>query len=157
MADLVLINKTEHLTKYQQDGRIREIGKLNPFARIIATKFGNTDEVSLDNVMQKIRTAFDFVGLPSAHRHITTKLLEFDKPLYKQEFLRWFTYLMDVNKRTIYRVKGMLYFENEPFEYILQGVGGNFELMEGELILEPGVSKIVFIGNLDKIELTPDF
>jgi len=157
VADLILINKSEHLAKDQQDIRIKEIGKLNPFVQIITTEFGNTDEVSLDNVVQKVRNAFDFVSLPSSHRHLSAKLLEFEKPIQKEEFLRWFTYLMDVNKRTIYRVKGILYFENEPFEYILQGVGGNFELTEGELVIESGVSRMVFIGNLHKIELKANF
>ena len=152
VSDLILINKSEQLKKGQRDVWLKEIGKLNPFARLIFTEFGNASEISLDKIVQKTRTSFDFVSLSTSHRHITTKLLEFEKPMSKPKFLRWFTYLMDVNKRAIYRVKGILYFENEPFEYILQGVGGDFELTEGELVMEPGISKIVFIGKLEYIQ-----
>ncbi|HPF52537.1 MAG TPA: GTP-binding protein [Draconibacterium sp.] len=152
VSDLILINKSEQLKKGQRNVWLKEIGKLNPFARLIFTEFGNASEISLDKIVQKTRTSFDFVSLSTSHIHITTKLLEFEKPMSKPEFLRWFTYLMDVNKRAIYRVKGILYFENEPFEYILQGVGGDFELTEGELVMEPGISKIVFIGKLEYIQ-----
>jgi len=152
VADLILINKSNELTKGQHEAFLKEIGKLNPFARMIPTAYGNADEVELDKVMQKIRTAFDFVHFPSVHQHIETKLMEFGTPIPKEEFLRWFSYLMDVNKRLIYRTKGVLYFEDEPFEYILQGVGGNFELTEGDLVIEPGESKIVFIGKLSDVQ-----
>lgn len=153
VADLILINKSEQVENSQREVWLKEIGKLNPFARLVFTEFGNAAEVSLDKVMQKIRTAFDFVNFSSSHKHIETRLIEIEKPMSKQEFLRWFTYLMDVNKRTIYRAKGILYFEDEPFEYILQGVGGNFELTEGDLVMEPDVSKIVLIGKLKNFEL----
>ncbi|MCK3684321.1 GTP-binding protein [Maribellus sp. YY47] len=152
VADLILINKSNELTKGQHEAFLKEIGKLNPFARMIPTAYGNANDVELDKVMQKIRTAFDFVHFPSVHQHIETKLMEFGTPIPKEEFLRWFSYLMDVNKRLIYRTKGVLYFEDEPFEYILQGVGGNFELTEGDLVIEPGESKIVFIGKLSDVQ-----
>jgi len=152
VADLVLINKSEQLNNGQREVWLKEIGELNPFASLVFTEFGSAGEVSLDKVMQKTRTAFDFVSFSNSHKHIETRLIEFEKPMHKQEFLRWFTYLLDVNKRNIYRVKGILYFLDEPFEYILQGVGGNFEMTEGDLKMEPGVGKVILIGKLDKLE-----
>jgi G3E family GTPase len=52
----------------------------------------------------------------------------FSRPLNREEFTRRLAYNLDVYKKEIYRVKGILCFENEPFEFILQGVGGNFEI-----------------------------
>jgi G3E family GTPase len=60
--------------------------------------------------------------------------------------MEWLLYTIDLYKTEIYRVKGILCFENEPFEYILQGVGGSFELEEGDLIINAFLSVIVFIG-----------
>lgn len=151
VADLILINKSEQLKNSQREVWLKEIGKLNPFARLVFTEFGSAAEVSLDKVMQKIRTAFDFVSFSISHKHIQTRLIEFEKTMSKEEFLRWVTYLMDVNKRAIYRAKGILYFQDEPFEYILQGVGGNFELTEGDLVMEEGLSKLIFIGKLENV------
>ncbi len=153
VADLVLINKSGKLSEAEKNKRLEEAGKLNPFARLVFAEYGAVDEIDLDNLSQKIRTAFDFVSFPSSHAHIQTRLLEFEGAMPKKEFMRWFSYTMDVNKRQIYRAKGILYFEDEPFEYILQGVGGNFELTEGDLIMEPGESKIVLIGKLDDVQL----
>ena len=46
---------------------------------------------------------------------------------------------------------GILCFENEPYEFILQGVGGNFEITEGDLILDEVKTELVFIGRLEGI------
>lgn len=151
VADLILINKSERLDSTEKEKRLEEIGELNPFAQIIMTEFGNADEVNLNKVTQKIRSVFDFASFSSSHAHVETRLMEFEGSMPKNEFLRWFTYLMDVNKRSIYRVKGLLYFEDEPFEFILQGVGGDFELTEGDLVVKSGRSKIVFIGMLERV------
>jgi len=146
VADIILINKSEILDEQEKESMLKWLGKLNPFAKLLFTNFGNVTEIDLNNLVQKIRTTFDFITFPTSHAHIETKLIEFEGSMPKAEFLRWFSYLMDVNKRNIYRAKGLLYFEDEPFEYILQGVGGDFELTEGDLIIEPGESKIVLIG-----------
>lgn len=153
VADLIVVNKSEKLSKPERQLRVKTITQINPFARIIFTDFGNSEEIILDKIVQRNRTIFDFVSFSASHSHIETRLLTLEKNMSKDEFLRWFTYLADVNKRSIYRVKGILYFEDEPFEYILQGVGGNFELTEGDLIMEPGVSKVVFIGKLAHLKL----
>lgn len=153
VADLILINKSEALTRNEKDKWLEAMGKLNVFAQLLFSEYGSADGVNLSNVAQKVHSVFDFMSLPSEHSFIDTKLMEFGTPIPKQEFLRWFSYLMDVNKRLIYRAKGILYFEGEPFEYILQGVGGNFELTEGDLVLEPGEGKIVLIGKLENIQL----
>ncbi len=60
--------------------------------------------------------------------------------------MRWLSCTLEIHKNEIYRVKGILCFENEPYEYILQGVGGSFEITEGELIMGEVKSKIAFIG-----------
>ena len=67
--------------------------------------------------------------------------------------MEWLSYNLDVYKKEIYRIKGILYFEDEPFEYILQGVGGSFEISEGDLILGEAKSEIVLIGLLDNVIL----
>lgn len=152
VADLVLVNKSEGLKDDEKEQKRTEIAAFNPFTRIMFSDYGSAAEIDLNNIQRKKRTAFDFASFGTGHSHIETRLMEFDKPINKNEFLRWFSYLMDVNKRLIYRTKGILYFENEPFEYILQGIGGNFELTEGDLVLEPGESKVVFIGKLEGIQ-----
>ncbi|WP_167615122.1 CobW family GTP-binding protein [Maribellus sediminis] len=151
VADLILANKSETLDKRSTADIKSELRTINPFALVDFTSFGQAEEIELDQLQEKERSVFDFVSLASSHAHIQTKTYKFDHLLSREEFMRNLEYTIDIYKREIYRVKGVLYFQNEPFEYILQGVGGSFELIEGDPYLKPGESKIVFIGKLENI------
>lgn len=153
LADQILINKSENLSESEKETLKKELGQLNPFAEISFTEFGNSEQIRLDKIIRKIRSSFDYVSFSTSHSNIESKLIEPDKAMTKAEFLRWFSYLLDINRNLIYRSKGILYFTDEPFEYILQGLGGNFELLEGDLIVDQGKSKIVLIGKLDDLIL----
>jgi hypothetical protein len=50
-------------------------------------------------------------------------------------------------------MKGLLCFENEPYQYVLQGVGGSFELAESDELANSVVSEMVIIGNLKTFDL----
>jgi len=153
LADQLLVNKSENLRETEKEALKKELGSLNPFAEIRFTEYGNSAEIKLDKIIRKIRSSFDFVRFSHPHINIESKLIELDKKMTKADFLHWFSYLLDINRNLIYRTKGILYFADEPFEYILQGVGGNFELTEGDLLIEPGESKIVLIGKLGNLIL----
>ncbi|MFV0592985.1 MAG: CobW family GTP-binding protein [Draconibacterium sp.] len=152
VADLILVNKSEKLDEKQQDDFQAELQKLNPFAAIDFISFGETETIELNQLQEKERSVFDFMRFASSHSHIQTRTFTYDHLLNKDDFMRNLEYTIDIHKRNIYRVKGVLYFQNEPFEYILQGVGGSFELIEGDPFLEFGESKIVLIGKLDNVK-----
>ena len=71
----------------------------------------------------------------------------------KTDFLHWLGYTLDIYKNQIYRTKGIVCFQGEPFEYVIQGVGGSFEISEGEFIMDKAFSEIVCIGELDEVSL----
>ena len=147
LADQILINKAENLSDEQKLEWLEIARKINPFANIGFSQLKQHDtEINLENISQKIRTAFDYVSPDASHAHIDTKLIELEQPILKEEFIRKFSYMMDVHKRSIYRAKGILYFKEEPFEYILQGIGGSYELVEGDIFNSVGKSIIVLIG-----------
>lgn len=152
IADFVLVNKSEKLNDSEKDDLRNELHKINPFAKFQFTEFGVAD-FNLEEIQTKTRTEFDFASFKSLHLHIQTKTLSFDVPLNKAEFLRWLEYTLDIYKNKIYRTKGIFCFQNEPYEYILQGVGGNFEIIEGDLIFGEAKSDVVFIGKLEGVEL----
>lgn len=153
IADLILVNKSESLSAEQKERFLNEIQKINPIARIKFVVFGSASEIDLACIPQMQKTAFDFMSFSPSHSHIQSKMLAFSEPINKPEFLRWLSYTLDVYKNKIYRTKGILCFQNEPFEYILQGVGGNFEITEGDLILGEAKSEVVFIGKLESVNL----
>jgi G3E family GTPase len=107
----------------------------------------------VNSFLQKPKTEFNFATFSNSHTNLSTKTLQFNQPLNKQQFTEWLSYTLDLYKTEIYRVKGILCFENEPYEYILQGVGGSFELVEGDLILGETKSVVVFIGKLNGMDL----
>jgi len=153
IADLVLINKSEGFNMDEQSVFQKEIEKINPFATIRFVQFAELIDFRLENIQITSRTEFDFLRRSLMHTQIQTKTLTFYKHLNKDDFLRWLTYTIDIYKNQIYRTKGIICFQNEQFEYFVQGVGGNFELFEGDLILGQPKSEIVFIGRLVDIDL----
>lgn len=58
-----------------------------------------------------------------------------------------------IHTNDIYCVKGILRFKNEPFEFILQVLGGSFEITEGENLVSYTKSEMVLIGKLAGINL----
>ena len=160
IADLVLVSKKEKLSGIQKDILRKTLQKINPFAEIqfsqlteanfLAT-FGNLGSINkllniTDSILQNKKAKFHFTGISTSHSKLSSKTLRLNKPLKKEEFIRWLTYTLDIYKNEFYRTKGILCIENEPFEYILQGVGGSFELVEGEEFVQSEKSVIVFIG-----------
>lgn len=146
VADLVLVNKSEKMENTAREHLQQEVKSLTPFARIVFTEFARVENIELNNLMKKTRSVFDFMSYNSSHSHIQTRTFSFEEPLQKEEFLCRLEYALDIHKRDIYRAKGMLYFKNDPFEYFLQGVGGSFELIEGDFSDGNSNSVIVLIG-----------
>ncbi|WP_045030632.1 CobW family GTP-binding protein [Draconibacterium sediminis] len=153
IADLILLNKTENLDEKQQEELTERLKNLAPLAKIQSTSFGEAKELKLKDLRQHSFNAYSFLSYKSNHALVQTKTLSFSAPLKRDDFLYWLEYTLDIYKSQIYRCKGVVCFQNEPFEYILQGVGGRFELEEGDLILEAPESHIVFIGKLDGLAL----
>ncbi|WP_321375423.1 GTP-binding protein [uncultured Draconibacterium sp.] len=153
VADLILLNKTETLDEKQQEELAERMNKLAPLAKIHATSFGEAKELSLNELKQHSFNAYSFLSYKSNHALVRTKTLSFSAPLNRDAFLYWLEYTLEIYKSQVYRCKGVVCFQNEPFEYILQGVGGRFELEEGDLIMEAPESHIVFIGKLDGLAL----
>ena len=154
VADLILVNKSEKLDRIIRKNFQSELKAINPFAEISFVEQANADDINLNQLLSKTRSIFDFMNYSLPHAHIQTRTFRFERPLQKEEFIRHLEYTLDVHKRSIYRAKGILYFENDPFEYFLQGVGGSFEVEEGSFSESNPESLIVLIGvNLEAIAL----
>jgi len=152
MADEVVVTKAENFQPSEL-GKVKKwIEKVNPLAQNWFPENGITDGLDLFSIQKQNRF---FIERKTADLHaaIQTKTLNFSVPLNREEFTRWLAYNLDVYKNEIYRVKGLLCFENEPFEFVLQGVGGSFEITEGENLAAESLNQLVFIGQLDNLPL----
>lgn len=153
VADLMMIAKSEEVSESKKEKFRENLESINPFAEI---KYFHPDdylEIQLHSIQKKKKSLFDFVSTGSVHNEIQTRTLSFERPLNKAEFVHWLEYNLDIYKNRIYRTKGILCFENELYEFILQGVGGSFFITEGDLILEEAKSTVVFIGKLADVDL----
>jgi len=173
VADLIVVSKSEQFSEIQTETFKENLQKINPFAEIQFTQitdfdflapFGACPDFLLGGVgvrdlfeqnsfPQKPKPKFNFVEISNSHTNLSTKTLQFNQPLNKEQFTNWLSYTLDLYKNEIYRTKGILCFENEPYEFILQGVGGSFELVEGESFINNSCcSQVLFIG-----KSIPDF
>lgn len=153
VADEIVVTKSENLQQPELKKIESWIEKINPLSVIWFSENGKTAGLDLFSIKKQNRLFVD-LGTTHLHASIQTKTLCFFVPLNRKEFTRWLAYNLDVYKNEIYRVKGILCFENEPFEFILQGVGGNLEITEGEnLVSDEKESVVVFIGKLKRLDL----
>lgn len=151
VADAVIITKTEEFSQIQKEKFTEELINLNPIACYHLSGFGYVLGFDIEDIQHKIMIVCDFTSEKAMHEHMQAKTIRRQKPLNKLEFTEWLSYTLDLYKNEIYRVKGILCFENELYEYILQGVGGSFELVEGSDLVSDSKSEIVFIGNLHNL------
>ncbi len=150
VADEVVVTKSENFPSVELNKLKSLIFEVNPLAPLYFSENGRVDEFDLFSVKRQARYIPDR-GPAQLHSSIQTKTFTFSNPLNREEFTRRLTYYLDVYKNEIYRVKGILCFENEPFEFVLQGVGGNFEITEGENLVMEHKSTLVFIGKLENL------
>jgi G3E family GTPase len=152
MADEVVVTKSENFQPSELEKVKEWTEKVNPLARVWFSENGKTNDFDLFSIQKQNRLFVDR-GKAQLHAAIQTKTLNFSVPLNRKEFTRWLAYNLDVYKKEIYRVKGILCFENEPFDFVIQGVGGSFEITEGENLAADGMNQLVFIGQLDGLPL----
>lgn len=151
VADNLLINKSEKLNSELKQQLQTTLKAINPLAEIFFAEYGIASGFDLHKISHR---QYDMESSIHSHHLMDSKIIRFHQTLNKEDFFRRLEYMLDVHKNNIYRIKGILAFENEPYEYILQGVGGSFELTEGEkLKTSDNKNEIVLIGNLKNTDL----
>lgn len=153
IADTIFITKTEDFDEERKKSIADEISKINPLAKIKLGNSGEPEKSCLGAIAEKSLTNLVLLPYPSIEKNIQAQTMQFDQPLKMETFKDWLFYTLDVYKEQVYRVKGILTFENEPYHYILQGVGGSFDLEESDMLADDNRNMIVIIGQLEGIEL----
>ncbi len=145
-ADMILISKVEKVSGYKAEKIKNSVAKINPACKVILPVNGLSTEYNPD---EKIYQPGFLPDLPSnrlLHSGIHSKTFTFNHLLEKDDFVQRLSYNLDVYKSKVYRIKGILCFRNEIYEYILQGVGGSFEITESDNIANQPYTRIVVIG-----------
>lgn len=152
-ADAVILSKTDNQSADLIRLRKENLKKINPFASyFLSTKAGTTYES--DNLWHRRPDLLPaYARNEMWHKGISSKTIYLHNPADRLAFETWLEYLLSIYARKINRVKGVVFFRNEPFEYIVQGVGNVWDITEGDLALtvQPGI--LVFIGELEGVNL----
>lgn len=167
-ADVILLNKTDLVTKDDLAAVETKIRTINPYAELHSTEHCSVD---LDSVLGRDAFALDrilamepdFLSHGHHHRHdngVTSVSLEKTQPLDPDKFFAWIREVTMRQGPDILRLKGIVAMKDDDQRFALQGV---HMLVEGDRQRpwgdgEARNSRLVFIGrNLDHKALADGF
>ena len=157
LADLVVINKVSEVTEQYKQEVTGLINQINPHAIKLYTDFARTEYPEIlnlnafnpDNIEEQSKNivAQDHTHSPhgqaiKAHSFIIKGNLDFDK------FSLFMDYFLTFNQNSIYRIKGIMSFNEVPHRMVAQSVKTMFLMTDGKpwKNYEIRESRIVFIG-----------
>jgi G3E family GTPase len=161
LSDLVVINKISSSNPKQIQWVRKKIAALNKTVPLVEGNYGRIDISQLQILQPEIHDAFirkirkPFYSEPDQNDfHSFT--IRFGGFMNEKRFSDWFRYFASFHSKSIYRIKGIVNFENSPFLSVVQAVGGAVSITEGSVanpfdFLE---NVLVFIGRkISKFEI----
>jgi G3E family GTPase len=161
LSDLVVINKISSSDPKQLQLVRKKIAALNKTVPLVEGNYGRIDIAQLQILQPEIHDAFvrkirkPFFSEPEQDDfHSFT--IRFGGVLNEKQFSEWFKYFASLHSKSIYRIKGIVNFQNSPFLGVVQAVGGAVSISEGSVanpfdFLE---NVLVFIGKkISKFEI----
>ena len=165
LSDLIILNKVGDADPAKLAYIHKKIIALNKTAQVVETNFALLDSSHLymlhpqmqDEFIKKLRKPF-YSEPESSDFHSFT--IRFGGYIKEQSFREWFKYFASLYRKQIFRIKGMVNFENNPLTGIVQSVGGMINISEGSVVnpYEPLENVLVFIGTgISKFEIEKMF
>jgi G3E family GTPase len=129
-ADVLILNKKDLLTKKKLHQVYTKIREINPNAPILPTSFGDINPGFLYEIDQ-IKSTGKLSKLFHAEHCYTHKndmfssvKIAFEKPVEKERFFR----TLNILPKEIFRMKGIIEFEDSKSPMLLQYVAGRYEI-----------------------------
>ena len=165
LSDLIVLNKINNTDPNQLPLIRNKISALNNTAKLIETNHSRIDDSQFyllqpnlqDEFLRKIRKPFYSEPDESEFYSFTIRFGGF---INENRFSNWFRYFASLHKKNIYRIKGIVNWDNNPLLGIVQSVGGNTSISEGSVVnpYEPIENVLVFIGKeISKFEIEKEF
>jgi G3E family GTPase len=161
LADFILINKVDLVSKDTLAALENQILGLNPHARIFHTQNSRVNlkellDLNVFDLDRKLTVTPDLLDELKQNNHsdIGSFAFSFDQPLAIERLEIELQELSEKSK--IYRSKGILWIEGTPRRAVFHGVNNRFTIYWDRLWAkdEPRLSQLVFIGrNLDRAEI----
>jgi len=165
LSDMIILNKSDEVDASRLTSIRKRVTALNRTAIIIETNYAHIDSSHLyllqpqlqDEFIKKLRKPFYYEPDSSEFHSFT---IRFTGLLNEKRFREWFIYFASIHRKDIFRIKGMVNFENNPITGFVQSVGGMTSITEGSIInpFEPIENILVFIGKeISKFEIEKIF
>jgi len=147
----------------------KRIKQINPHARIILAKYSNVPvkeiidlkEFTLDKLSENKAKELKEKTMSVIHDPSVAAILILAKgDLQRDKFEEWIKEMLKIWGHKVYRLKGLLSFENDDGQYIIQGVHSEFNITlhpskKWERLGELALNKLLLIGkDLDKNSIT---
>lgn len=179
IADLVLINKTDRIEAHRRSKLQEMVREINPTAKIFETSFGSVEGIPIldtgsfsgeslrastlsffsmvkpESSVSQSRLAVRSPAIPKQKHDIHSLGFSFDRSFDVNKFGLWMQNFLYFNQDQVYRVKGIISFDQTEDQFIFHGVRGSFMFEVGKAWgNEMRYSKLVFIGkNLQELNL----
>jgi G3E family GTPase len=161
LSDMIILNKKSTADANALKAIHKKLAALNKTAMVVETDFANLDSLHLymlqpqlqDEFAKKLRKPFYSESSIGDFHSFT---IRFGGLLNETRFYEWFAYFAYIHRTNIFRIKGLVIFENSPMIGIVQSVGGMSSLTEGSVINphDPLENILVFIGKeISKYEI----
>jgi G3E family GTPase len=156
-SDVILLNKTDLVTKTQLIEAKRSLKRYSADAPIYDCRYGKVKKDVLDlNAYDGNLLENKLLNPSHHHQHneLVAHSFEFKEPLIANKFEHWINMLLFLSGYQIYRIKGILNIASETRKFIFQSVRSNSKLDLGNPWMDGEIkkSKIIFIGNNIKRE-----
>ena len=161
LSDLVLINKAGDVRSEYVDQLQQQIRRLNPMATVQAVSYAQIDhfkvldtfaysgqEIAVSTLAYRpVKEERQVERAVSIRHNIASEGFVFNQPFNQEQFSAWLQSFLFFNEKTIYRAKGILFFQGKSEQYIFHSIRGTFMLEPGEKWGDKTAhSKLVFIG-----------
>lgn len=153
LSDMIIINKISQADKQKIAVIHKKLAALNKTASVVETDFARLESLHLyilqpqlqDDFARKLRKPF-YSECGKGEYHSFT--IRFGGLINENRFCEWFKYFASLYSTSIYRIKGLVNFENNPLIGIVQSVGGLTSVTEGSVInpYDPLENVLVFVG-----------
>jgi G3E family GTPase len=161
LSDLIILNKVEEVNGQRLSNIKKKLAALNQTAHIVETNYARPESSYLYMLQPLLQDEFvkrlhkPFYSEPdSSDFHSFT--IRFGGYMNETRFCDWFKYFASIHKKQVFRIKGMVNFENNPVMGIVQSVGGMTSISEGSIVnpYDPVENVLVFIGReISKFEI----
>ncbi|MDP3435436.1 MAG: GTP-binding protein, partial [Bacteroidota bacterium] len=153
LSDMIVLNKVNDVNLKTLANIRNKLAALNKTAMVIETDYSRVEPLHLyqlqpdlqDEFIRKLRKPF-FSEPENGGFHSFT--IRFGGFINETRFRDWFKYFASLHRKEVFRIKGMINFENNPLIGIVQSVGGMISVSEGSVHnpYAPLENVLVFIG-----------